>query len=187
MEAGRRCLLGQELKGEYEIWYGLPGVGAEGWKVRSHRGCPMSGPPRTADLISPRGIGHSWEASSHTLFPSPGPLPLEAVSGSLLSLAPIPARLGQRSLLDSPCPRASCPLCTSPSGLCLPETCLSLGDKQGLCHLVHCSIPASGTGLINSRHSLCVCGRHLCWRNTELKGAAGSGSLVLDCLLPMSS
>lgn len=166
------CLLGQKLKGQHEVWNGLPGVRAEGWQGQSHRRCPMSRPPRITDLLPPGGTGHGWGASSHTLFPSPGPLPVEAVSACPLSLAPTPAGLGQGPPRGSPCPQASWRLSTSPPGGSLIGTPLSPADNEDFVILFTACIPASGTGLVNSKCSLCVCGRHLCWRNIESKGAA---------------
>lgn len=131
---------------------GRSGMGCQGWELRggrvratSHVSIPED--CRPAPTQRPR----AWLGSIFTnTLPPPGPLPLEAVSAC--SLAPRkPSRLGppQGPTTSAPaalaCPCLGCvPLWLTARALspCLP--------------LIRCCIPAPGTGLVNSKHSLCA-------------------------------
>lgn len=108
---------------------------------------------------------------THTLsFPWP------SAHGSCLCLpsltCPHTYRAESGASSGCPCPQASWRLSISPPGGSLIGMYLSPADNKAFIILFTACIPASGTGLVNSRCSLCVCGRHLCWRNIESKGAA---------------
>ena len=145
-------------------------MGAEGRKGQSHRGCPVLGPLRTADLCPPRGTRHGWGASSHTslfraLFARKPSLP------ALFHHAPHQAGWVTAFHWALLAPRV--PTTSAPTPLAsLPRTRVSLADSKAFIIFAAVSQPLARA---SKQQALAVC----LWEAPllELRVTAGSGTL----------